>query len=541
MSRRFIFILLLLTTSLANATESEQLVVQINRQVYINGAYLKYNIYLTNPGNPNANVSNVVYFDIVDAQNNSYLKWKSRIKCHNLTGQIILPETLNNGVYYLKAYTNVMRSYSLSQIGIAPFIVQRIYENPTDTLVFAKVPVINNNVLDLPVDIKIDSNKTHVTIQPGQNLLGANLFVSFTELSPFDTILNKTNALNTNSTFTNKDIKNAEFYTEYGDMAIAGRVIYSADSTPVANKIIYLATTNNNVNFIYTTTNASGQFCFLVDTVYDNKKIVLQIIDNNLIASQVIWQIDQNQYNWYNNVDKGKTNTDIIQKDYIYSLQKRELVHRIFNPDKNFDNKQLQTDSLPMIFGKPNFTVNTDDYEPLNNFRELCDNILTTVKYKTENDKIKIGIVSPRQETVYDNTLICIDGIPCNNYNYIAKLGSKDIKYVDIYNNTILYGNITFNGVVSIITFKKPKPADFLSNPYYIFNNQFYSNPAPSISVAQKPNINADAIWKSFTINNNPLKINIEHPHIGSEFNLKIQGIKPDGQILYYNKNLKIK
>jgi hypothetical protein len=72
--------------------------------------------------------------------------------------------------------------------------------------------------------------------------------------------------------------------------------------------------------------------------------------------------------------------------------------------------------------------------------------------------------------------MILLNGVPYSDTRYIASLGSKDIRKIEILTPNFFIGNITVAGILSIYTYKTEIPAYYLKNNALVYTNEVVSS-----------------------------------------------------------------
>lgn len=529
------FILGTLNPTFAQSTNHEKVFVHINRDILLNGSYLKYTAYTTN--NESSERSKIVYFELVDCDQITILNWKSNTKNQTTSGSIKIPEHIQNGLYYLKAYTHKIRNYPANAIYTHPLIIQRIYEDPNDTLCIDNALLTSdsfaiqkaktqNNYLTVEIEDNIDLK---ITLNPKQNVESANLSISITEIAPLNVTENLRNFTAFNHKVEQRLIGKELTYkpTEKNYNIISGQLLKRFDSAPIPVKCIYLAYPDSTIHFSFFKTNSKGEFCFLLDSTFNNKDLFFQLNDMNCQKDSIVWLFDDKQLQNQSLPNLSYIEVSNTQKEYITELQKRELIHRIYNQPKTIKKDTEQSPSIKNFFQNPSTIVKPSDYIELTNFQDICDNILPSVRFRIVDHKVQIGLVI-NQQIVFNNILICVNGLPCFNMNYIENLSSKDIKRIEVFNSVLLHGELTFNGVIGIYTYKKEIDDRIFCNTEYNLQNTYYSKEETDANTDKTtPTLTPDIYWNPSIIftPNKPITFNIKKPEIGNSYRININGL----------------
>jgi hypothetical protein len=98
--------------SYCKSVPREEIFIHTDREDYISGEELWFNIYLIDRQSftPSSN-SRIVYFEILNTENKPVLQKRILIDKGFGPGQVLLPDTLSSGIYTIRAYTNWMKNF----------------------------------------------------------------------------------------------------------------------------------------------------------------------------------------------------------------------------------------------------------------------------------------------------------------------------------------------------------------------------------------------------------------------------------------------
>ena len=94
------------------AVPREEIFLHSDREEYIAGEYLWFNIYLiTRQTTETSEFSRIAYFEILNAENRPVAQKRVLLESGSGPGQVVLPDTLSPGTYTIRAYTNWMKNF----------------------------------------------------------------------------------------------------------------------------------------------------------------------------------------------------------------------------------------------------------------------------------------------------------------------------------------------------------------------------------------------------------------------------------------------
>ncbi|MDA3890464.1 MAG: hypothetical protein PF517_02240 [Salinivirgaceae bacterium] len=546
-----ITVLITIKSGFSQDLNHEKVYVHVNRNILLSGSDLKYSAYISNEHN--TEVSTIVYFKLIDCYQTPILHWNSPAYNNTVSGIHKIPETIENGQYYLLAYTNKMRNYPIEALNTTPLIIQRIYEDAGDSICIekslskfdtaqAKLSWNKNKLLNIEV---VNNADFSIALNPTKDLKIAQLSISVTELSNLNSVSSASNFMQhtkqVNSYLRTNNIEPLPI--ENGYSILSGQLLRLPDSVPVSSKLVYLAYPDSSVHFKHFETNAKGEFCFLLDSTFMNKQLYLQMTDADCHKDSITWLVDKKELlniSAFNPKNIGITPDNM---EYITQLQKREIVQRVYHSSQISENNEPNNAFVNNFFQTPSYITKPSDYIELSNFQDICDNILPSIRFRVVNHKVEIGMVI-NQDVIFENVLICVNGLPCFNMNYIENLSSKDIKRIETFNSVLMHGNLTYNGVIAIYTHKNQIDDRAFCNPNISLKNKYHrANTNSKISSESNlPKVTPDIYWnESVKIDSEPKTIHIRKPELGANYKVEINGLINNITPFSYEKTIKIK
>jgi hypothetical protein len=123
-------------------TYREQVYLYPGRDSYITGEGIWFEAFCLNKTAPaNAVLSKVLYVELISDRNEHVLGQILNLKENRVESNIVIPDTLQTGLYYLKAYTQWMENFGPESFYSKPiFIYNQFDEKPSDQLTLLKLP-----------------------------------------------------------------------------------------------------------------------------------------------------------------------------------------------------------------------------------------------------------------------------------------------------------------------------------------------------------------------------------------------------------------
>ena len=331
---------------------------------------------------------------------------------------------------------------------------------------------------------------------------------------------------------------NCEYFTEDKGFVLSGNITSNDSLSPDSNAVVLLSCVDSIPWLDYSYTDKFGNFQFLIDKQYDNRNLILQLKEENDTDRKLIWKLD-NKYD--NMLSTGRFPIYLTNKDrqYLDLNRKIFLVKKIYTQIQEPNVTSTSERSLN-FFGDPNYSVYPEDYIALNDFADISANILPGVKFRNKKDTAYLNIVDIEKKGFFTNrTTVLLNGVPLNNLSYLSPLNSKDIKKIDVMESKVIFGDLSFYGIISVQTADGIIPSSYLKKNACMYKNTVYRNSSnQDVSQIKNSTINPNIpdlkqslYWHpNMTIYaNNKITIEFSASDLLSEYEINIQGITNNG------------
>ncbi|MFA9392917.1 MAG: hypothetical protein ACERKD_24130 [Prolixibacteraceae bacterium] len=442
-----VFSLLLIFISLLEVGSAQNLVLQTNKKVYISGEELAYKCTLVQKGQE---LNKILFVDICGE---GYTVTSQVIKSQNSywSGQIVLPDTLQTGVYLLRSYVgsdngqptitsqpitvfnrfgnNAVNTQRKSMPGYSPLFDQNEEDTSSDS---ALGLTVNKNKFKPKDKITFSLNN-----KLEQNIGGLSFSVYKTSGQ-----LNTTSPQgNDYPVFTPS--KHIQIYSR---LILHGALTQTKTQQVVPNETILLSIPDSIPNINYAYTNENGEFQFILDDFYGQQDLVVQTINKQLdltIRLDPILLLPPAKIPYY-------IPEEIENGDFAKLAIQRATLHKIYGETPVIKEKTIEN-KLP-FYGLSEQRIYPKKYVPLNDFKEIAWEILPTIKYKSEKDSTYLRIWNPNSKAFYFNPWTLVDGVPVYNHAGINVLNSEKISWIEIQPQVRCFGDLFIEGLLSIQT-----------------------------------------------------------------------------------------
>lgn len=544
---------------------AERIYVHLDKRVYIAGESLKYKVYMLNGVSPDSvPCSKIMYFCLTDVHNKVYASWRLNLALHSAAGRYALPAELESGVYILKAYTNQMRNDASDKVFSQNILVMSLSEANPDTIMVPRrsgnpgIPVPgtrgNHNLLQLAAskDIYAVNEKIRLEISLDNRQIkavDADLSISVTAETPFERMIAETDMVASliKPVIPVKAVVPCEYPVESKVFILTGHIVHRDRSVSLANRKILLAVADSIAPRIrLTTTDSTGKFRFYLNRMFDNKELILRFGDPSGNTGYTM-EIDSKVMTG-EPMDLMSHQVSPDELTFLNTLKDLRIIESIFtvkseHPDQNSG----FTDAS--LFRPVDVMVIPGDYSDLVNFKEIADNIIPCVKFTNRNDAFYLQILNEKTGLWQENRFVMLNGVPFNDFNYIATLGTKDIKRIEVITRNYLLGDLLLPGLVSIYTHDCMIPENYLNSHTFRYMNLVVPDDGDIGNITAKEAGRHDPDFRTSLFWNPRMKISggetrvIEFPasRLRGVYYIYVRGLTSDGSILNADASFEVK
>jgi hypothetical protein len=224
------------------------------------------------------------------------------------------------------------------------------------------------------------------------------------------------------------------------------------------------------------------------------------------------------------------------------------LVNAIYNNGLQLPNADTVKYILNPFYFEKGTIVNPAEYLELSDFKEITDNLLMGLSFKSRNNNYSINLIDPERQSYFsEQATVFLNGVIFTNLDYIAQLGSKEVYTVELVKTQVFYSDLTFYGLVIIRTKDGKVPPAELNDLSVIIKNdvapEFSGRGFEKAPNSKQPDFRTLLFFNSnFKLKKDKVKdFSFSSPQLENELEFNIQGISSAGRIVSYTIIKKLK
>jgi len=464
---------------------SEELYIRTDRDVYIAGEQVLMKVYCLNGGvHSPSTLSRVVYVSLLDSLNNPVVQVKLEIPGSSGSGQLVLPDTISSGNYFISACTHWMKNFSPDLFSYSLITVINPFQ-PVDNIGISSPEYQAGDVtgatdrqltaaermqeemsarpgnyepfsLNITTDktsykgrekVRIDITATDSDGRPVESDLVITLAKAFSlsdKNGPFVFADAGDERVNINAN-TGKPV----FLPEPDGHLICGTIKNTMTGEPLRNESIVLSFVGKTALCRFTTTDTAGRFNFLC-TEHGTREAVIQPLSGDLDEYYV--ELDNPFPESFSHLPYVPFSLDTARLAEINNAVISMQVRRIYEP---FPAETGKNTVLPGkdFFGRPDNSTLMSTFIRLTSLREAIKEIIPGVITTRRKGKTVINSVFRFKDKVtITNPLLIVDGVPVWDHEKVLAISIDKIEKVDVLNFGYIFSKIYIDGIIDITT-----------------------------------------------------------------------------------------
>jgi len=477
----------------AQSLQPELVYVHTDRNVYVSGETVFFKMLVVNQASEKfSEISKFGYILLRGADLNPVIRLTLKLENSAAFGSFYLPDSLKTGVYQLVGYTSWIKNFGEQACFNKEITIANGYDK--QTLLNGAFQVGNqssavlpeSSILQLKTDKPVYKAREKVSIDlssvKGKGIASISVYE---EPKGFPANGSITSYLDRVKAFGNDQASDIEYLPETKWKILRGRLVDAKTLAGISGSTVLLTTPDTIVSFQYATTSGSGLFMFQLSDYYNGKELYFTVKDKPLDKD---WKIEiENDFGFVTGWEPKTGTENKMLTEFLMKSQDIVYVNKTYliNPFKTNEMVRAENPVCQRFYYNVPACIYPSDFVSLPDFIEIARELLPDVKIREVDGKYRAWVRNSSTLEFFSGTpVIFLDGVYQENLDQIMKMGSDMIRKIEILNTERIYGDVLFQGVISIFSVNRlVTTLDTFAPTYRIKNSTIH----PATKLSDRP------------------------------------------------------
>ena len=460
MKNRILFSAVLLGLGLLAGAQVRQegLLLLTDRGYYISGETIHYRAFYRKPAESiDTEWSRILYVELIVPNGTPLVQSKLEIDVSGVRGSMLIPEGLSSGTYYLKAYTRWMRNcgpenYAYTSLQIYDPYNEEVlpedsvgWEPKSASVMLQQSEEHSSDMLDCQLNkVKYTSRDEVVAdLKWNYSYAPADLTVSVSKSG-----LHGDQAYFRPGCPPNLQAA-SEVLPETQGLSLTGQAVSASGRAPAPYATIYVSVLGEDKDFFCNYSDSAGRFYFSFPGYSGERDLFVSTYHSEIDDLELLIDRDfsQNalQLPSYP-VQLNDTLTELITE-----MSVNAQVNQQYYPYQQPVPEPAVIEEL-LFYGRPSSIIRFDDFISLPNLEEYFIEVVPQVSVRRSGGKRRLIIQGTHPDLSIYQPLLMIDGVAIFDVEAVLAVSPRLIERVEIVNSPYIRGNVTFGGIISLIS-----------------------------------------------------------------------------------------
>jgi len=450
-------LLLLLASGLLAQAPRENLILLTDRGHYISGESIYYRAFYQGPdGSEKAAWSKVLYVELIMPNGTALAQGKVPIDTGGIRGSLSIPEGISSGSYYLKAYTRWMRNcgaenYVYTSVRIYDPFIESVL--PLDSAGWkpSELETLMGQ-LDLHPASMLDCSLSGSSFQTRQEVV-AELSWKFADAPADLTISVARTGLHGHQDYFRPGCPPAgqgnDFLPENKGLSLTGKAVSAADGKPAPYATIYVSVLGESREFFCNYSDSVGRFFFSFPGYKGQRDLFVSTYHPDL--GELELRIDRDLSTEVPELPSYPLVLNDTLAKAITDMSVNAQVSRQYYPQAPPETEIDSAGEL-LFYGSPSSTIRFDDFIKLPRLEEYFIEVIPQVAVRKNRGVTHFAVLGPHPDLSIYPPLVMIDGVAIFDIEAVLAVSPRLIDRIEIVNAPYIRGNVTFGGIISLIS-----------------------------------------------------------------------------------------
>lgn len=510
-----------------------------DRGVYVAGEVVRFRVFNLNPPLiKEQGWSTVYYLELISPEGTSMNRSKWPLDGQGASGILNIPKDLPSGTYYLKGYTQWMKNEGPPAFQYLSLEIINPYRRE-----LLRVDTTSPSMIKLQVGESCSPAGGPVMTAPDRSYSSRERISLDLRRPAGSTLLDCCISVARQGTLGEQwehmvvrgvsPEEGTSFLPETRGVTLSGSVRQDHSGEPAPFAIVYLSSLGGGNEFYATYSDQEGKFYFALTAGEGEKEYFISsslrgrtdlslLVDRDFSAETVTLPSFPLQ--------TVRTDPDLVS-DLTLNAQIREQ-YRTAIPAQKRDTAARHS----WFYGHSNVTVQFEDYIQLPDLEEYFTELITQVSLRRNGEIKSFHVRGEHPDLQYYPPLVMVDGVAVFDVESLLEISPRVVQRVEIVTAPYIRGNVTFGGIIHLITRNgnmgyMDLPASGLLLSYQKFAKESDQVHPGEPSVPTTPDVRNTLYWESSQIllPGETATISFLAPDAGGIYEIRILGYGPNG------------
>lgn len=451
-------VLLFLAASLGAQAPRENVLLLTDRGHYITGETIYYRAFYQGPvESEEADWSKILYVELIMPNGTQQAQSKVALDSGGFSGSLIIPEGIASGTYYLKAYTRWMRNcgqenYAYTSVRIYDPFIESVLPEDTTGWKASRPEALLAPGSRQPDDL-LECNLNESRISSRQEV-SAELQWKDPQSTADLTFSVCRTGLHGNQEYFRPGCESgasstATFLPETKGLTLSGRAVSAGNQTQAPYATIYVSVLGENREFFCNYSDSSGRFYFSFPDYSGFKDLFVSTYHPDYGDLELL--IDRDFSSDVPDLPSYPVEINDSLSMVVTEMSVNAQISKQYYPEAPVENESDSAEGM-MFYGTPSATVDFDDFIRLPTLEEYFIEVVPQVAVRKSRGQTRLVVLGPHHDLTIYPPLVMIDGVAIFDIGAILAVSPRLIDRIEIVNAPYIRGNVTFGGIISLIS-----------------------------------------------------------------------------------------
>jgi len=538
----------------------EKVSLVTDRSLYIVGERLQFSAMLSSE--LQAEPSQILYVEMITPEGRQISGNKYSIDNGVSSGCLSIPDEVVTGYYYVRAYTKYMRNVGPACYGnvlvkiVNPLsnevlfgngisaVEKEEYAEHQNAFVMStdKSEYTSGESVKVTLSLKNTAIINTIPFSGGRlyDRSGGWVYDLIISICPESTSF----MYQSNVQVVDRSFSSITYSPETRGVSITGQFRDGADGHPVVNGRVNLSIIGQGRDFEAMQTDTAGKFYFSLPNYTGRRDIFLCAEKDSLVKPILL--VDNDFCSLPVALPSPLFSLSAQERTAAFNMARNVRIAKYFYPDTLTCSNKNELSENP-FYGQADDVLHFDEYVQLPTLEEYFNELPSSVRVRKQGGHKYFKVIGERAEMNYFNPLVMIDWVAVNNPEKILAAAPSAIDRIEVITEPYIKGNITYGGIVSIISKRGDfagidLPASGIFFNYLFLADTCHCHVMENVSTEQ-PDTRNTLYWDPELRQdaNNRTEFSFKSPGTPGKYDMVIKGILLNGEVYVQRTSFVVK